>query len=195
MSPDRTQILVEAVTRGDAPALDELVASHLPRLHAYVRLRMGPALRAREGTLDVVQSVCREVLADVRNGFEYRGEAAFRGWLFQAALNKIRDRHRYHDAEKRQALREQPIDGATAEVYHSLTPSRVAMVRERVRRLEEAFDELPDEYREVITLARIAGLSHAEIAARMDRSSGATRMLLGRALARLGAVLGDAGDA
>ena len=48
--------------------------------------------------------------------------------------------------------------------------------------MEAAFDSLPDDYREVITLARIAGLSHAEIARQMARSESAVRMLLSRAL-------------
>lgn len=63
MSPDRTRTLLAAVGEGDAEALEEFVTRHLPHLHAYVRLRMGPQLRLREATADVVQSVCREVLA------------------------------------------------------------------------------------------------------------------------------------
>ena len=70
-----------------------------------------------------------------------------------------------------------------------LTPSRVAIQAEEVAQLEAAFDELPDEYREVITLSRIVGLSHEEIAQEMGRSPGATRVLLHRALARLGRLL------
>ncbi|MBK8979364.1 MAG: sigma-70 family RNA polymerase sigma factor [Planctomycetes bacterium] len=190
MSDDRTRTLVEAVTRGDVPALEDLLADYLPRLHAYVRLRMGPALRAREGTLDVVQSVCREVLGDVRQGFDYRGESAFLGWLMQAALNKIRDRHRYHAAQKRDAAREADVEAEDLSAYASLlTPTRVAVGRESVERMERAFDQLSDEHREVIVLARGIGLSHAEIAERMGRSPGATRMLLGRALARLGELM------
>jgi hypothetical protein len=51
-----------------------------------------------------------------------------------------------------------------------------------VRNLEAAFDELPEHYREVITLSRIAGLSRAEIAAHMGRSEASVRNLLSRAL-------------
>jgi type IV pilus assembly protein PilW len=65
------------------------------------------------------------------------------------------------------------------------TPSGVLQAREEVERIEAAFDALPDDYREVITLSRIVGLSHAEIAERSGRSEGATRTLLYRALGRL----------
>ena len=106
MDKERTRTLDESATRGDATALDELVASCVPRVHAYVRLHMGPGLRAREGSLDIAQSVCREVLQDVRDGFEYRGRAPVLRWLFSTALNKIRDRHRYQNREMRSPERE-----------------------------------------------------------------------------------------
>jgi RNA polymerase sigma-70 factor (ECF subfamily) len=56
------------------------------------------------------------------------------------------------------------------------------------------FDQLSDEYREVITLHRVLGLDHEQIAARMQKSPGATRVLLHRAIARLGRLLATAGD-
>jgi DNA-directed RNA polymerase specialized sigma24 family protein len=43
----------------------------------------------------------------------------------------------------------------------------------------------------VISLARIVGLSHAEIAKEMGRSEGAVRTLLSRALARLATLLDE----
>ena len=66
-----------------------------------------------------------------------------------------------------------------------MTPSRDAIGREEVERLESALDRLSDEHREVIILARIIGLPHADIAEQMDRTASATRKLLGRALTKL----------
>jgi RNA polymerase sigma-70 factor (ECF subfamily) len=62
-------------------------------------------------------------------------------------------------------------------------------MRERIARLEAAFDRLPADYREVITLTRIVGLPHREVAEAMGRSETASRMLLYRALAELAAEL------
>ena len=44
----------------------------------------------------------------------------------------------------------------------------------------------------MILLARVEGLSRAEVAARMERSEGSVRMLLHRALAALAVELGGA---
>ena len=51
--------------------------------------------------------------------------------------------------------------------------------------LEAAFDDLPEHYREVVTLSRIAQLSRAEIARQMGRTEASVRNLLSRALIAL----------
>jgi RNA polymerase sigma-70 factor (ECF subfamily) len=182
--------LVHDASRGDAAALDALFQRHLPGLLAYVRLHAGAGLREQESSLDVVQSACREVLADVRAGAQL-DEPHFRQWLFTAAERKLIDRARYHARAKRDVGRNVPleVDAETrllgAGCASLLTPSHVAQANEELERLQRAFVELPGDYREVITLARIVGLPHAAIAAQLDKSEGAVRILLHRALARL----------
>ena len=60
---------------------------------------------------------------------------------------------------------------------------------EALAALELVFDQLPADYREVILLSRIVGLSHEEIAEQMGRSKGAISVLLSRALARLATLI------
>lgn len=186
--PSQSSIL--SASRGDAVAIDEVLRAYLPRLQRFVHLRLGPRLRAREDTVDVVQSTVRELLAESR--FEWRSEAEFRGWLFQAALNKLREKARFHGAGKRAADREVPRDAEYVDDPHDArTPSRIAMGHEALHTLETAFTRLTEPQREVLTLARIAGLPHAVIAARLGKSEVAVRQLLVRAMAALGAALGE----
>jgi RNA polymerase sigma factor (sigma-70 family) len=58
----------------------------------------------------------------------------------------------------------------------------MAAARELSDRIERAFDMLSKDPREVIALARIVGLSHAEIAEQLGRTEGAVRVQLSRAL-------------
>jgi RNA polymerase sigma-70 factor (ECF subfamily) len=81
--------------------------------------------------------------------------------------------------------------GVAASYADLVTPSRHLAVREELARVEAAMDRLSEDHREVITLARIAGLSHREIAAVMGRSEAACRVLLHRATAQLGMILGE----
>ena len=69
------------------------------------------------------------------------------------------------------------------------SPSAHAIQHERELQLADVLAQLPDDYREVIILRNLEGLSHEETAAQMNRSVGAVRMLWVRALARLRAAL------
>lgn len=174
-----------AARAGDRGAIERLIECYQPRLHAYIRLRLGDRVRAREATMDVVQSVCRELLA-AAPGFEFRGEERFRDWLFTAALNKIRDKQRFHGRDKRDVAREQDLDdGGMQQAASFLTPSVDAIGRETAEALAAALAELREEHREVITLARIVQLPHDVIAESMGRSEAAVRQLLVRALLAL----------
>lgn len=181
MAADDLDALARAA-RGDGAALEELLVRHLPQLHAFVHARLGPALRQRESSLDVVQSVCRELLA-APGAPSFATQDRFRAWLFTAALNKLRERHRRTHAGKRDVDREQ--DAGMTTLAHLLTPSQDAIGRETAVAVQAALDELSEEHREVITLARLVHLPHAVIAEVMERSELATRQLLARAMVQL----------
>ena len=51
--------------------------------------------------------------------------------------------------------------------------------------IAEVLESLPDDYRQVIMMRNLQGLSHTEIATEMDRSERAIRMLWLRALKQL----------
>lgn len=188
---DPSQSSICSATRGDPVAIEEVLGAYLPRLQRFVHLRLGPQLRAREDTLDIVQSTVRELLQ--QPDFEWRGEIEFRAWLFQAALHKILEKQRFHGAEKRALDREvQPASSVFGEALADLvSPSRIAGAREELQRLEAAIDRLTEPQREVLTLARIVGLPHAVIAERLGKSEVAVRQLLVRAMAAVGQALGD----
>jgi RNA polymerase sigma-70 factor (ECF subfamily) len=199
MSGDSRE-LVKLASQGDTPAVDELLARHLPGLRAFIRLRAGPVIRRRESESDLAQSVCREVLEHL-DRFQYGDETGFKRWLYTTALRKILNRYEYYAAEKRNFLREEAADGASsgssmsggrplAQYYRTFsTPSEHAMKAEEIERVEKAFDGLQEDQREVITLAHVVGLSRAEMAAQLGKSEGAVRTMLSRALAQLAELL------
>lgn len=192
--PDDARALVQRASRGDPVAIGALLEAHRPRLEVFLRLRMGAELRAFESGADLVQSVCREILENLER-YRYQGEAEFRRWLYTTALRKVKNRVRYLRAERRDAGRVQRAHGpaglsqstdALARLVDSIgTPSQDAVAREELEALERAFASLPEHYREVITLARVVGLPHAEIARALGKTEEATRALLFRALAAL----------
>jgi len=188
------QQTLQRLADGDAGAVDELLNAHLPDLRTFVRLRAGPFLRNYESSSDLVQSVCREILTQ-RERFQYPGREGFRRWLYTTVMRKISKRAEHHRAQCRDVQRNVPLGedgdgGALLDSYRRFcSPSAGMQAGEEIARIEAAFDRLPDDYREVVTLARIAGLPHKEIATRMGRSEGSVRMLLFRALEQLSEIL------
>lgn len=189
------EALVARAMAGDPEARDALFQRHFPLLQGYIRAKAGRLLAAKESSMDLAQSVCREVLGEFER-LEYRGEAAFCNWLFTKALGKIADKQRYWLAQRRDA-RAEAQDGSgdqLANLPGNLpTASQVAIGRERLESLDRAFQRLSQEHRDVITCVRFLGLSHAEAAVALDRSEGAVRVLLHRALARLGRLMDSDG--
>lgn len=169
--------------------VEELLLLHLPALRAFVRLRIDANLRAQEAESDIVQSTCRTVLQHAGR-FQFGGEEGFKRWLFTTAVRTLVDKNERWRTLKRDVVRVadetpdvEPIDRVLP------TASEFAQARETRERLERAFDGLEDEEREVIALARVAGLPHRDIALAMKRSEAATRVLLHRALLRLAKLL------
>lgn len=184
---------------GDREAIELLLERYLTDLRAFVRLRAGPLVRARESSSDLVQSVCREILVHAER-FQHGSEDAFRQWMFTTAMRKILNRRDFYLAQKRDVLREVPIDSgassacdaALLECYRSFsTASGRAMLREELERVERAFEALSEEQRQVVHLAHIAGLSRKQIAEQLGKSEGAVRVLLHRALVRISDLLGE----
>jgi RNA polymerase sigma-70 factor, ECF subfamily len=194
--------LLDAAISGDTAARSQLFEEHFASLRTFVRGRLGKALRSREQSEDIAQSVVREALEDL-DRLENRGLSSFRRWLFLRAENKIKDRGRFWKRERRTSARETPIERrersdsgshrGVGEVHRELlslaTPSRIASAREELVRVESAFAKLPDDYQRVILLARFGGFSHDEISVKLGRTSLATRTLLSRAMARLSLLL------
>lgn len=189
MSDDLHDML-DAASRNDPAAVAALLQQHLPALRAFVRLKAGPSLRARESCSDLAQSVCRDVLENAER-FRFGGEAEFRKWLFTTALRKIADRAEHWRADKRDPQREQ--GGLDQEEMLGLaaiyTPSRQAAAREELARVEAAFATLLPEKQEVVLMARLMGMSHPQIAQELGKTEVAVRSILSRALAELAAKL------
>lgn len=172
--------------------LEEFLRRQLPRLAGFVRRRAGALLNKESGS-DLVQSVCREVLADFGAGkLELRGETPFQRWLYQAALLKLRDRRRYWAAEQRAADLRAPAAASAADhaaraawLSSVASPSGELLRQEELAVVEACFAQLEPRQREVLELSRLEGKSHAEIAAQLSISEANSRMLLSRALARL----------
>ncbi len=70
-------------------------------------------------------------------------------------------------------------------------PGSLAERAEQSLKLAEALEKLPEDYRQVLVMRNMEGLSHSEIGDRLGRTSPAIRMLWVRALAALKKAYGE----
>ena len=184
---DATGRLVASASGGDRAAIVALLERYAGDVERYVARHARDLLGQHESAADVAQSVCREVLerlADAR--LSYLGEPQFRQWLYNAVRFRLQNRHREPKAQPLASDGSLPGTAAQTALFHDLwTPSRQAVLHEEFARFQAAFAQLSAKDQQIITLSRLDGRSHKDIAALLGITEVSSRALLSRALVRL----------
>jgi RNA polymerase sigma-70 factor, ECF subfamily len=179
--------LIERIKNGDREALSLLFDRHRRRLAVLAHYRLGPHLRSLVEVDDILQETLLKAYVQF-DQFTYRTPGSFLRWLGHIMEHVVTDTARYYGRQKRQAAEIMPLKSASipggVEPVDSKTPSRLLAQDEALRALLRDLDELPDDYREVILLVKIEGLSTQEAAERMGKSRETIALLLHRAIKR-----------
>ncbi|MGE0142660.1 MAG: RNA polymerase sigma factor [Planctomycetota bacterium] len=192
--PDQTLVLLREWHRGNAGALAELVQRELPWVEARVRARLGPLLRQRHDTQDIVQEAVIGTLSDGPR-FVVADRRSFRGLLVRIVENVIRRKHTHMTAKRRDGRREAPLPSSDTVLDLSgvhapePSPSEAAHANEMRGWVRLALELLSVDDREIVVLREYEGLPFEAIGAQLSISDNAARMRFQRALARLGVVL------
>lgn len=173
--PDHADV---RAAQGDRAAFDVLYRRYLDRVYGYAFYQ----LRDHHDAEDATE---RTFLAALRALPEFRDEGAtFRAWLFRIAHNTIVNARR-----SRFRRRTEPLPDGLDRISPNADPAGLVVEADEARRVLRAVAELPDDRRQVVLLRFVDGLSSREIGQVMDRSEGAARVLLHRALRDLAARL------
>jgi RNA polymerase sigma-70 factor (ECF subfamily) len=171
--------LVLRANRGEAQALEALMARYLPRLQRWALGRLPAAARSALQTQDLVQDTLMHVIQRLPS-FNPRHEGAFQGYVRTTLWNRIRDLARQH-SRRGPAV---PIDADVP--ADDWSPLDLAVGRETLDRYEAALDRLrPDD--KALIVARIEmALPYPEMAAMFEKPSvAAVHMAVSRALVKL----------
>jgi len=174
---------IRRAKQGDREALEITIRGTAARMAKLIEGRLGPALRCRIRPSDVFQSACLTIIRDFE---QFVGDDSddFIRWVGGVIENNIRMKARFLRAERRDVRRETRPDSGDWTTDEGGPASVVGHVEELLR-VGRALDLIRGEYREVILLRTIDGLSHQEIGQRLGRTPAATRVLLSRARAAL----------
>lgn len=188
----RVEYVPHPMLSGDERAeLDAWFTANLPRIRMFVERRLGGRIRTLETPSDIVQSAVREVLTQAaRHGDPLT--VGLRWRIYRQAMRKVIDKHRYHEAEKRYPAGSLRSGSRFSGLVSPDTGPLGAVLKvENVGRLACALERLPEHYRNAVVWAYVDGLPHAEIGRRLGKSEDASKMLLMRAMVKLGDELGD----
>lgn len=186
--------LVERARSGDQQAVADLLGLYRNYLLLLARVHIDANLQAKADPSDLVQETCLMAARDLP---QFRGEteAEFVAWLRQILANTgaamIR---KYKGTQSRNVGREwrfeRQLDRSSTALGRLLaapesSPSRIASRREAAVVLADALARLPSDYRDVLVLYHLEGLSLADVAARMRRTVPSVRGLRTRAAVTL----------
>ncbi|GHO56788.1 RNA polymerase sigma factor [Ktedonobacter robiniae] len=157
----------------DKAYLTAVYRQYSPALLAYLYRH----LRSLEDAEDLLLDVFLAALE--RSGFESLGAKEQEAWLWCVARNKVTDYHR--KLKRRQGI---SLEFVPEEEYEQdyVTPEVVLLRKEEATRLQEHIKRLPALQQELVRLRFAHGLRSAEIATIVQKSEGAVRVMLSRAV-------------
>jgi RNA polymerase sigma-70 factor (ECF subfamily) len=192
-----TEFLLQSAREGSRESLGRLLELYSNYLKLLVLGQLDRTVRARVSPSDVVQETFFEAHRDFG---QFRGQSTgeFVAWLRRILVHNLSRVVEHHVlAEKRDVRREaslqrlaSALEQSTARLEAVLpdsgsTPSMVAQRREMELVVADVLAEMPADYRDVIVLRNLEGLAFEDIGQRMERTSGAVRMLWLRAIKNL----------
>jgi len=178
---DSDVTLVERVKAGDVRAFEMLHRRYYARIYRFAFLRLGNA----EDAADVASNTFCRALGRLHS-YQFRHSASLYPWLHQIANNLVIDCVRQRPAGGMLSLDAQAAEDVDSflEYLPADGPSPQELVeRSEVQELvRQAISQLPADQAKAVALRFLGDLSIREIAHALDRSEGAVKSLLHRAL-------------
>lgn len=185
MTREREAEVIRAVLDGDTDAFEELVLAYQKNVY-NLALRM---TGNEEDAFDVSQDTFLRAYNSLAG---FRGDCKFSVWLYRLTSNISIDYLRKRKRSKTESLTYSGDDDTDEELDipdDRFSPENVVEKAELRREVNEALSKLPEDYRRVLTLREIGGLSYEEIGQALELEPGTVKSRLFRARKKLCAVL------
>lgn len=185
MTAEEEQGLIRRVRSGEASAFE-------PLLTAYEKGVYTLCLRMVKNPVDA-EDLAQECFLKAYRGLSaYRGESRFSVWLYRIASNLCLDFLRQQKRRPTVPLQTADEDGEERETEipdERFQPERLLEQKLMGESLRLALDTLPPEFRQVLLLRELQGLSYEEIGAVTGLESGTVKSRIFRARKKLCACL------
>lgn len=181
--------LVRNAQGGDVESFNQLVLAHQDQVYSLAYRFMGQRAAAEDASQETFIRAFRAIPT-------FRGEH-FRAWLLSITANACRDELRRQRRRPARSLDEPGPDGdqpAFDPPDPGPTPEASALNSELRAALERALLQLPEEWRLIVVLADVHGLSYDEVSVAAALPLGTVKSRLSRARGRLRDILLATGE-
>ncbi len=169
----------------------KIYAEYYPNILRYVTRLAG---------VNDAEDITQEVFAKVDKGLVgFKAKSKLSTWIYRIATHTVIDKTRsasYKQTVKSIALKEGDEWGSQSKLKHCIasTSDHLVIRKEMAACIKEYIDHLSPEYKTIIILSELEGLSNKEIAEVLEISLANVKIRLHRARKKLKAVLNDACD-
>jgi RNA polymerase sigma-70 factor (ECF subfamily) len=174
--------LIHDAQRGDLEAFNRLVLAYQDLVYTQAYRMMGEAEAAEDAAQDAF-------IAAFRKLDTYRG-GSFKAWLLRIVTNLCYDELRRR--KRRPTTPLEPVDNDDEEIESPRwlsdpngTPEDETERIELARALQRCLDQLPPEFRAVVSLVDIQGMDYVEAAESIAKPLGTVKSRLARARMRM----------
>jgi len=176
--------IIDEVLNGDVSAFEIIVKKYEKMLYNLAMSK----LRHKENAQDIVQECFLRAYKMLRS---YRTDSAFSTWVYRICQNLIYDFYRKNkktqeislsaasDDDNSDAIKEREVADISQE------PSEIVIRQEKIAKIRELIESLPDDLREIIILRDINNYSYVKISEMLDIEIGTVKSRLSRAREKL----------
>lgn len=150
------QKILKELSKDEESALEELFSYYYPRLHVFSL----SFLKLEQGIDDIIQEVFIRIWENRKN---IKDPATFNSYIYTITRNLLLNELRSHLNQKN--LKDEIRKLSTAQEYENLDQVQYQDLKNRV---EDIIKELPERQNEIFVLSRTEGLSHKEIASKLQ---------------------------
>lgn len=178
---DYELILVKKSISGDVDAFEELIKDY-KKMAYNIALRV---LRNKEDAEDISQEALIKVFKNI-NSFNMK--SSFKVWLYRIVMNTCFDFKRKKNIITYSI--DKPLENDENEIMHEIpdntyNPDIVIQNELESQMLYDSIDSLDDDFRTVIVLRDVQGLSYRDIASVLSCNEGTVKSRLNRARNKL----------
>lgn len=178
---DYELILVKKSISGDVDAFEELIKDY-KKMAYNIALRV---LRNKEDAEDISQEALIKVFKNISS---FNMKSSFKVWLYRIVMNTCFDFKRKKNIVTYSL--DKPLENDESEIMQEIpdntyNPDVVIQNELESQMLYESIDSLDDDFRVIIVLRDIQGLSYKDIASVLSCNEGTVKSRLNRARSKL----------